>query len=30
MKDRSYNIQKKKVKRTNSDLQNIHIKPKIQ
>jgi hypothetical protein len=28
-KDRQYNDQTKKVKRTNNDLQNIHIKLKI-
>jgi hypothetical protein len=30
MKDRPYNIQKKKEKRTNNDLQNVHKKPKIE
>jgi len=29
-KDRQYNVQKKKYKRTNNDLQNIHIKLKIE
>jgi hypothetical protein len=29
-KDRQYNGQKKKYKRTNNDLQNIHIKLKIE
>ena len=29
-KDRQQNGQKKKDKRTNNDLQNIHIKPKIE
>jgi hypothetical protein len=29
-KDRQHNGQKKKDKRTNSDLQNIHIKLKIE
>ena len=28
-KDRQYNEQKKKDKKTNNDLQNIHIKLKI-
>jgi len=28
-KDRQHNCQKKKYKRTNNDLQNIHIKLKI-
>ena len=30
MKDRQHNDQKKKDKRTNNDLQNIHIKLKIE
>ena len=29
-KDKQYNGQKKRYKRTNNDLQNIHIKLKIQ
>ena len=29
-KDRQYSYQKKKNKRTNNDLQNIHIKLKIE
>ena len=29
-KDRQHNVQKKKYKRTNNDLQNIHIKLKIE
>ena len=29
-KDRQHNSQKKKYKRTNNDLQNIHIKQKIE
>jgi len=29
-KNRQYNGQKKKYKRTNNDLQNIHIKLKIE
>jgi hypothetical protein len=29
-KDRQHNVQKKKDKRTNNDLQNIHIKLKIE
>jgi hypothetical protein len=29
-KDRQHNGQKKKYKRTNNDLQNIHIKLKIE
>ena len=29
-KNRKYNCQKKKDKRTNNDLQNIHIKLKIE
>jgi hypothetical protein len=29
-KNRQYNAQKKKYKRTNNDLQNIHIKLKIE
>jgi hypothetical protein len=30
LKNRQYNGQKKKYKRTNNDLQNIHIKLKIE
>ena len=30
MKDREHNGQKKKDKRTNNDLQNIHVKLKIE
>ena len=30
LKNRQYNNQKKKDKWTNNDLQNIHIKPKIE
>ena len=30
MKNRQYNGQKKKYKRTNNDLQSIHIKLKIE
>ena len=30
LKDRQHNDQKKKDKRTNNDLQNIHIKLKIE
>jgi hypothetical protein len=29
-KDRQYNVRKKKDKRTNNDLQNIHLKLKIE
>ena len=29
-KNRQHNSQKKKYKRTNNDLQNTHIKPKIE
>ena len=29
-KNRQHNVQKKKYKRTNNDLQNIHVKLKIE